>query len=146
MPEEPEKTPMVCIAAGTGIAPFRGFLQERTALVKQGQNLAPVLLFFGCREPQKNDLYRAQLEEWQKLGVVDVWWDIVDMWKDGAKVFVCGSRGLADPVKGSILEISREEMARRESQGEDVGALGVDSAEKWMEAQRNVRNVMDVFD
>ncbi len=36
--------------------------------------------------------------------------------------------------------------AGRESEGEESGSMGVDSAEKWMEAQRNVRYVMDVFD
>ncbi|KAL4914001.1 cytochrome P450 [Aspergillus aurantiobrunneus] len=171
MPAEPEKTPMICIAAGTGIAPFRGFLQERAALINQGQGLAPALLFFGCRVPGKDDLYRAQLDEWQAQGVVDVRWafsraaeeshgckhvneriwhdrgDVVKMWKDGAKVFVCGSRGVADSVKGAILDIFREETADREGDGDGEGeGLGVERAEKWMEAQRNVRYVMDVFD
>ncbi|KAL4939088.1 hypothetical protein BDV06DRAFT_231292 [Aspergillus oleicola] len=170
MPDELEKTPMICIAAGTGIAPFRGFLQERAALFDQGRKLAPALLFFGCHEPGKDDLYRAQLDQWQEKGIVDVRWafsrasdksegcahvndriwhnrrDVVEMWKNGAKVFVCGSRGVANSVRGSILDIFRDEMARREREGEEVGGLGVDSAEKWMEAQRNVRYVMDVFD
>ncbi|KAL2869660.1 bifunctional cytochrome P450/NADPH--P450 reductase [Aspergillus lucknowensis] len=170
MPREPEKTPMICIAAGTGIAPFRGFLQERAALRQQNRELAPALLFFGCRAPGRDDLYRDQLREWQEQGVVDVRWafsraadrsegcrhvndriwhdrkDVVEMWKNGAKVFVCGSRGVADSVKGAILAIFREEMARRESAGEEGSGLQEDSAEKWMEAQRKVRYVMDVFD
>ncbi|KAL2813045.1 cytochrome P450 [Aspergillus cavernicola] len=172
MPSEPEKTPMICIAAGTGIAPFRGFFQERAALmIEQNRELAPALLFFGCRAPGQDDLYRSQLEEWQQQGVVDVRWafsraadnskgcehvddriwhdrqDVVEMWRNGAKVFVCGSRGVADSVKRAIVEIFREEMARREG-GEDEGddGLGVESAEKWIEAQRNVRYVMDIFD
>ncbi|KAL4787174.1 cytochrome P450 [Aspergillus varians] len=167
MPSEPEKTPMICIAAGTGIAPFRGFLQERAILIKENKELAPALLFFGCRAPERDDLYRDQLEEWQQQGVVDVRWaysraadkshgcehvndrlwhdrqDVVDMWRKGAKVFVCGSRGVADSVKGAIVEIFREETKGGEDEGD---GLGVESAEQWIEAQRNVRYVMDVFD
>ncbi|KAL4951002.1 cytochrome P450 [Aspergillus filifer] len=172
MPEDIENTPMICVAAGTGIAPFRGFLQERAALKDKGQKIAPAMLFFGCREPGRDDLYREQLDTWMDQGIVDVRWSfsraaeqsegcahvndrlwhdrraVVQMWKDGAKVFVCGSRGVADSVKGAILDIFRDEMARREREGEEIdgGGLGVDSAEKWMEAQRNVRYVMDVFD
>ncbi|KAL4959225.1 cytochrome P450 [Aspergillus stella-maris] len=162
MPDDVENTPMICIAAGMGIAPFCGFLQEREALKEQGKNLAPAILFFGCREPGRDDLYREQLDTWAEQGIVNqskgcahvndrIWHDrrdVVQMWKEGAKVFVCGSRGVADLVKGAILDIFRDEMARREREGEEVdgGGLGVDSAEKWMEAQRNVRYVMDVFD
>lgn len=60
------------IAAGTGIAPFRGFLQERAAMAEAGRELAPVFLFFGCRAPGVDDLYRDDFDAWQAAGVVDV--------------------------------------------------------------------------
>jgi cytochrome P450/NADPH-cytochrome P450 reductase len=160
---------MICIAAGSGIAPFRGFLQERAVLIGQNKsiNLAPAILFFGCRAPGVDDLYHAQLKTWQENGVVDVRWafsrakseskecghvderiwcdreDVLRLWRGGAKVYVCGSGALAESVKGAMVRVFREEMERtRESGGEE----GVDSAEKWFDEQRNVRYVMDVFD
>jgi sulfite reductase (NADPH) flavoprotein alpha-component len=57
-PEDPS-TPMVMVGPGTGIAPFRGFLQERRALGHTGRNW----LFFGDRRAAENFYYRSELED-----------------------------------------------------------------------------------
>jgi cytochrome P450/NADPH-cytochrome P450 reductase len=166
LPSEPETTPMICIAAGSGIAPFRAFLQERAVMMEQDKDrkLAPALLFFGCRAPGIDDLYREQLEEWQARGVVDARWafsrqsddtkgcrhvddriladreDVVKLWRDGARVYVCGSGALAQSVRSAMVTVLRDEMETT-GDGSDNG-----KAEKWFDEQRNVRYVMDVFD
>ncbi|KAL0569840.1 hypothetical protein ABG067_009453, partial [Albugo candida] len=58
------------VAAGTGLAPFRGFLQERAFQKKQGQQVGPCLLFFGCRNPEKDYIYREEIEEYLSSGVL----------------------------------------------------------------------------
>ncbi|KAK8065181.1 Bifunctional P-450:NADPH-P450 reductase [Apiospora hydei] len=76
LPLEPAKTPIVCIAAGTGVAPFRAFVQERWVLcttATKKQELAPALLFYGCRDPADDDLYREEFDAWERAGAVTVY-------------------------------------------------------------------------
>ena len=60
---------MIMVCAGTGLAPFRGFLQDRAlraAAATDGVQPAPALLFFGCDHPDVDFLYRDELAEWEK--------------------------------------------------------------------------------
>lgn len=60
------KTPIVLVAAGTGIAPFRGFLQERAQMAQiSNQEIGRVLLVFGCRNPDQDYLYKEEIENLQ---------------------------------------------------------------------------------
>ena len=61
--------PVVMIGAGTGIAPFRGFVQERARLTELGKPIGKMLLFFGCRSEGTDFLYREEWNHWKgKLG------------------------------------------------------------------------------
>ncbi|KAJ4249793.1 hypothetical protein NW762_012135 [Fusarium torreyae] len=160
-PSNPEHTPMICIAAGSGLAPFRGFIQHRAMMHESGRSLAPALLFFGCRSPDQDDLYHDEFDNWQKCGAVDVrraysrhgeacryvqdriWQDkedFIELWEKGAKVYVCGSRVMADSVREVMIKV-KIEMEKRSGV-----EIGLDEAEKWFDEQRNVRYAMDVFD
>ena len=70
-PDNPH-VPMIMVGAGTGMAPFRGFLQERAALRDQGVPVAPSLLFFGCRNRETDLLYADELREYEQRGLVRV--------------------------------------------------------------------------
>jgi cytochrome P450 / NADPH-cytochrome P450 reductase len=71
LPEDPS-VPIVMIGPGTGLAPFRGFLQERDALRREGTTLGRALLFFGCRHPDQDYLYREELEQYAANGIVEL--------------------------------------------------------------------------
>lgn len=67
------RTPVMMFAAGSGIAPFRGFVEERAALKAEGKDVGPMVLFFGCRAPDVDYLYAGgELRMWLDAGVVDV--------------------------------------------------------------------------
>jgi len=55
--------PVIMIGPGTGIAPFRGFIQERMWQAKQGKNVGKTILFYGCRNRNQDYLYRQELED-----------------------------------------------------------------------------------
>ncbi|TLD05201.1 uncharacterized protein PgNI_09177 [Pyricularia grisea] len=160
-------TPVVMIAAGTGIAPFRAFLQERAEMLRNGRVLAPAVLFFGCRGPGDEDLYRDELDAWEEEGVLDGVFRaysrdhaaegagcryvqdrvraerrrVGEMWEQGARVYVCGSAKMGEGVKDAMLSIIIERS--REANGEEMGA---DEAEEYFQSMRNQRYAVDVFD
>jgi cytochrome P450/NADPH-cytochrome P450 reductase len=156
-----DKTPLICVAAGSGLAPFRGFIQERAALLAQGGQLSSALFFFGCRGPQMDDLYREEWNTWQEMGAVDVrrafsrveseeteargakhvqdrlWHDreeVKKLWEGGARVYVCGSRKVGEGVKKVLCRILLGDGASE------------DEIAKWYEDVRNDRYATDVFD
>lgn len=57
--------PIIMVAAGTGIAPFRAFMQERTRLLSMGKPIGRTILFFGCRNAHQDFLYADELREWE---------------------------------------------------------------------------------
>lgn len=60
-------TPIIMVGPGTGVAPFIGFLEERRQIQQQ---CGASWLFFGCRHPDYDYLYRAQLEEFERDGTL----------------------------------------------------------------------------
>ncbi|KAL0096479.1 cytochrome P450 [Phycomyces blakesleeanus] len=69
LPSDPS-VPIVMIAAGTGLAPFRGFLQERAAQRAQGVKTGSSILFFGCRHPEQDYIFSDELDQYERDGVL----------------------------------------------------------------------------
>ncbi|KAF1840671.1 NADPH-cytochrome P450 reductase-like protein [Cucurbitaria berberidis CBS 394.84] len=164
LPKDAKKVPVIMIAAGTGLAPFRGFIQERAAQLAAGRTLAPAILFYGCHGPDSDLLYPDLLKRWEQLGAVSLRYafsraaeqsegckhvqdrlyhdraDIVEQFEAGAKLFVCGSRGVGENVQEVLIKIAKERA--REVQGREVDDA---KAREWFEGLRNERFATDVF-
>lgn len=73
-PPESLEAPVVMVGPGTGVAPFRGFLQHRSAQLRAaggGGAAGEAWLFFGCRREDQDYLYKEDL---QVGGWVGRWW------------------------------------------------------------------------
>ncbi|CCO33432.1 NADPH-ferrihemoprotein reductase [Rhizoctonia solani AG-1 IB] len=131
-PTSPE-VPMVLFAAGSGLAPFRGFIQERAMQKQGGREVGKCVLFFGCRNPDEDFLYGSEeLGEWEGLGVVDVrpafsraaeksegqkyvqdrvWNDrevVREYFNKGAKFYTCGGSNVATGIRDACVRIIAE--------------------------------------
>ncbi len=140
-PEDPS-VPMILIGPGTGFAPLRGFLQERSRQKAQGQDVARSLLFFGCRHPDHDWICREDMEGWQAEGVAELhlafsavpshpWRFVQDaLWAEqervwaalqaGASVFLCGDgKHMAPAVRDTLIRIQMQQAGDEHAQGSE---------------------------
>ena len=135
LPED-GNTPIMMVGPGTGIAPFRAYLQERKAVGAKGKNW----LFFGSQHQHCNYFYREELEQYRREGFLtrcDCAWSRdqegksyvqhkmlengAEIWKwmesEGAHFFVCGdARRMAKDVDAALRKIIQEQGGRSEEQ------------------------------
>jgi len=136
MPSDPS-TPMIMIGPGTGLAPFRGFLQERDLTGSRGDNW----LFFGDQSRAWGFYYEAELTAWQRRGLLrlDLAFsrdqphkiyvqhrmreharDLFDWLERGAEVFICGDKGrMAADVQNELQRIVESEGGRTTEQARE---------------------------
>ncbi len=146
--------PVIMVGPGTGIAPFRGFIEERAARGAQGRNW----LFFGERTHREDFLYQT---EWQRhlrqgsLSRLDVAFsrdtaskyyvqdrlracagDVYAWLQDGAHFYVCGdAQRMAKDVHQALLDVIT-----------GAGGLDADGAEEYLfELKRQGRYQRDVY-
>jgi sulfite reductase (NADPH) flavoprotein alpha-component len=153
LPEDPD-TPIIMIGPGTGIAPFRAYLQERQALGAKGKNW----LFFGAQREKCDYAYKEDFDRFKRDGVLarlDCAWsrdqahkiyvqhklleNAAEIWKwidaDGAQFFVCGdARRMAKDVDAALRKIVQEHG------GKDVEAAN-EYVEKLKSDKRYKRDV-----
>jgi sulfite reductase (NADPH) flavoprotein alpha-component len=133
MPAAPS-TPMIMIGPGTGLAPFRGFLEEREAVGATGKNW----LFFGDQSRSWGFYYEAELTAWERKGFLrlDLAFsrdqpekiyvqhrmrqsarDFYAWMEEGAEIFICGDKGkMAADVQRELLHIVETEGGRTPEQ------------------------------
>lgn len=149
-----DDVPIIMVGAGTGVAPFRAFLQEREFRGATGKSR----LFFGDRNFRSDFLYQAEWQAHLKSGALsrmDVAFsrdasgrayvqqrlreaaDQVYAWlEDGAHFYVCGdAKGMAPDVHATLVELVAS-----------VGSRNMESAEEYVrELQRQGRYQRDVY-
>jgi sulfite reductase (NADPH) flavoprotein alpha-component len=145
---------IIMIGPGTGIAPFRAFMQEREATGAQGKNW----LFFGERRFTTDFYYQTEWQEWHRKSIlhrVDLAFsrdqkqkvyvqhrmrerskELFSWLENGASVYVCGDRkNMATDVYQTFLEIVGTE-----------GGISVDKAKEYLKKlRREKRYVEDVY-
>ncbi len=145
--------PMIMIGPGTGVAPFRAFLQERRALGAKGRNW----LFFGDQRRASDFLYEDEIAGFHRDGLLteldlafsrdqaervyvqqrmrerarEVW----EWLEEGAHLFVCGSIAMGKDVDASLAAI----IARQ-------GQMGSGAAKAYLaNLAREQRYLRDVY-
>src|SRR5438046_7281552 len=141
LPEHSD-TPIIMVGPGTGIAPFRAYLQERQVTGARGKNW----LFFGAQHEKCDFAYQEDFEAFMKEGILtrlDCAWsrdqvhkvyvqhkladNAAEIWKwidaEGAQFFVCGdARRMAKDVDATLRKIVQEQ-----------GGKSVDQANEYVE-------------
>ncbi|MFE4351246.1 assimilatory sulfite reductase (NADPH) flavoprotein subunit [Peribacillus butanolivorans] len=152
-PKNPD-TPIIMVGPGTGIAPFRSFIQEREETEANGKTW----LFFGDQHFVTDFLYQTEWQKWLKTGVltnIDVAFSrdadekvyvqhrmlehsrkLYEWLQEGAAVYICGDeKNMAQDVHNTLIEIIEKE-----------GQMSHADAQDYLEEmQQNKRYQRDVY-
>lgn len=147
-------TPVIMIGAGTGIAPFRAFMQQRSANGDNGRNW----LLFGNRRFADDFLYQLEWQQWRKDGLLtraDLAWSrqgtqkvyvqhkiaeqAAELWawlQEGAHIYVCGdATHMAKDVENALIAAIAEQ-----------GGFSLEDAEAYLDNLReDKRYQRDVY-
>ena len=153
LPEKGE-VPVIMIGPGTGIAPFRAFLEARAVTNANGPNW----LFFGDQHEKSDFLYRDEILAWQSSGLLtrlDLAWSrdqtekvyvqhkllaaATELWSwlgNGAHLYICGDASrMAKDVHHALLQVAQT-----------AGGLSPEAAAKYFETlQTAKRYLRDVY-
>lgn len=149
-----DSTPVLMIGPGTGIAPFRSFIQEREARDAEGKNW----LFFGDRTFTQDFLYQVEWQKYLKSGILtkmDVAFsrdqaekvyvqdrileNAAEVWQwlqQGAYIYICGDANrMAKDVHNALIQVVKEQ-----------GQLGQEQAEEFINDLRKAKRYQrDVY-
>ncbi|MDF2000448.1 assimilatory sulfite reductase (NADPH) flavoprotein subunit [Peribacillus frigoritolerans] len=152
-PKNPD-TPIIMVGPGTGIAPFRSFIQDREESEAKGKTW----LFFGDQHFVTDFLYQTEWQKWLKTGVLtkmDVAFsrdtdekvyvqdrmreqsgELYEWLQEGAAVYICGDeKNMAHDVHNTLIEIIEKE-----------GNMSHADAQAYLEdMQQNKRYQRDVY-
>jgi len=154
-----EAAPVVMVGPGTGLAPFRGFIQERQLLVDDMAELGSAVLFFGCRNRAHDFIYEAELRDAEESGAISklhvafsrdgktkdyvqhhMEQEAAELWKllqkKSCHVYVCGdAKHMAKDVHRTLLDIAVKQ-----------GGMSGSQAEGWLkEVSDSNRYLKDVW-
>ncbi|KAK7927257.1 NADPH-cytochrome P450 reductase [Apiospora marii] len=143
LPSDPSK-PIIMIGPGTGVAPFRGFVQERAKQAEDGETVGKTILFFGCRKRSEDFMYESEWEE-RKKALGDAFDMPIAFSRDGPKkvyvqhllkerskeinellekkayVYVCGdAANMAREVNTVLAQIISEQRGIPEAKAEEI--------------------------
>ena len=146
--------PIIMVGPGTGIAPFRSFIEERRAVGSTGKNW----LFFGDRSSKTDYLYGEEWEKYRSDGLLtelDLAWsrdqaekeyvqhkmlkkgkELFAWLQEGANFYVCGDASrMAKDVDLALRQIAATE-----------GGMSEEDAAKWVKSlQKEKRDLKDVY-
>ncbi|KAJ4412986.1 hypothetical protein N0V82_008625 [Gnomoniopsis sp. IMI 355080] len=143
LPSDPSK-PIIMIGPGTGVAPFRGFIQERAKEAEDGKDVGKTILFFGCRKRTEDFMYESEWEQRKKTmgdkfemhtafsreGPEKVYVQhllkqqgkmINDLLEQKAYFYVCGdAANMAREVNAVLVQIIAEHRDKTEAKAEEI--------------------------
>lgn len=145
-------TPIIMIATGTGIAPFRGFVEERAKLRAMGREIGKMVLVYGCRDPKQDYLYADEFAQVDGLEIMTAFSRVEGAPKEyvqdavrrnadalrkllveeDANLYICGRAAMARGVRGSLEEV----LSSQQEWDQERAGTWVESAKrggKWLE-------------
>ncbi|KAJ1562542.1 hypothetical protein HK096_008126 [Nowakowskiella sp. JEL0078] len=159
LPKNPE-TPVIMVGPGTGVAPFRGFVQERFHQASSGIKVGPTILFFGCRHPEIDFMYKEEfdhiektIEQWKISGASNSFeFKLVTAFSrtDGQKVYVqhrlaenselvwdlLNARGGSFYVCGDAKNMAKDVQIALQNMAKEKGGKDEEGAKQWTKSLR----------